>query len=88
MKSDLWRTLKVGDKVRVVHWPEELHEEQMHKETFELYTWLIDTQSVLTIVEIDAWGWPEGRICRVVNGVDQSEYIHLNHSGLEIVEVT
>ncbi len=78
-----WHDLRIGDQVRLVAWPNELHKSKMHADTQELYEWLIDTQSVLTIVDIDATGLPYGHVRRVVNGVEQSEYLALNHGGLQ-----
>jgi hypothetical protein len=85
---DLWRTLKVGDRVRVIFWPPELHEDRLHQETRELYRWLIDTKSVLAIVRIDELGLPEGKVCRSVNGAQRFEFLLLNHGGLEVVPDT
>jgi hypothetical protein len=83
--TDFWRVLRVGDTVRVVAWPQELYEDRLHNETRELYKWLIDTRTVLRIVEIDAWGLPYGEVFRVVGHTKQAEYLALNHGGLEIV---
>ena len=82
--SDLWRTLKIGDRIRVVEWPKELSEERMHQDTHDVYRWLIDTGGVLTIVKIDEWGLPQGEIRRVIDGEMQWEFLLLNHSGLEL----
>ncbi len=86
--SDLWRNLRVGDKVRVVEWPKEMHKETLHQETRELYDWLIDTKSALTITKIDNFGLPQGEIHRIVHDDEQTEFLLLNHGGLEIVEET
>jgi hypothetical protein len=83
--SDVWRTLRIGDTVRVVAWPEELHEDRLHHDTRELYRWLIETKTPLRIVEMDKVGLPQGEVCRTVNGVEYHEFLLLNHSGLEVV---
>jgi hypothetical protein len=83
--DELWRSLNVGDEVRVVTWPNEMLEDRLHEETRELYRWLINTQTLLTIVKIDEWGLPFGKTCRNIGGVEYSEYLALNHSGLEVV---
>ena len=53
--GEVWRGLRVGDRVRVVAWPPEIPADQMHAETREFYRWLIETGSVLTVTEIDEW---------------------------------
>lgn len=82
--NEIWRGLTVGDKVRVVTWPWELHD--LQDDTADLYKWLIDTKGILTIVNVDESGLPEGRIVREVGGHKQIEFLLLNHSGLELVE--
>jgi hypothetical protein len=86
--SDLWRTLKIGDRVRVIDWPQEIHKDRLCQETSDLYKWLIATGGLLTIVRIDDLGLPEGSVRRVVDGKERSEFLLLNHSGLEIVAET
>lgn len=83
--SDLWRSLNVEDKVRVVAWPQELHRDKLHNETCEFYEWLIATNAVLTIVRIDDCGLPWGKLRRIVDGVEGWESVALNHGGLELV---
>jgi hypothetical protein len=82
--DELWQELKIWDKVRIVEWPKELHEDRLHADTFDLYKWLIDSGGVLTIVRMRE-GLPEGEIQRVINGVQQWDFLLLNHSGLEIL---
>lgn len=82
--NELWRTLKVGDRVRVVAWPPELHRDRLHRETIALYEWLVDAGSELTISRIDSFGLPYGRVCRVADGVEYREEIALNHSEIEV----
>lgn len=84
---EIWKRLKVGDRVRVVAWPKELIRNRLNVETRELYDWLIANNCVLTIVEIDSVGLPYGMIRRVDGGIEQSEYLALNHDGIEIVRV-
>ena len=83
--SELWRNLNIGDKVRVTEWPSDMHRDRLHAESQELLDWLIDTQSVLTVTEIDSFGLPFGEIARMVNGNEQFEYWGLNHEGLDII---
>lgn len=83
--SELWPTLKIGDKVRVTEWPDDMHRDRLHADSQEFLEWLINTRSILAVTEIDSSGLPFGHIVRQVNGEEQSEYWALNHSGLEIV---
>ena len=80
--SELWRQLQVGDRVRIVGWPSEFKREALHRETIELYEWLINTRSVLTVVNIDSTGLPEGHIDICDADGTRSEYVLLNHDGL------
>lgn len=82
--DELWRSLRIGDRVRVIAWPPELH--TLHPETEEVYRWLIETGSVLTIRRMDHLGLPEGEVYRTVDGSRQAEYLLLNHGGLQLVE--
>jgi hypothetical protein len=84
--SQKWKELQVGDKVRVIAWPDELIEERLHADTIEFYRWLIQTKTVLSVVEIDETGLPWGEHRRVVNGRAETESIALNHGGIEVVE--
>ncbi len=83
--ADLRRSLKIGDRVRVAAWPPELREDCLHADTRELYRWLIDTKSLLEVVEIDELGMPWGEIRRIVDGLEVFEKLLLNHGGLELV---
>jgi len=82
---ELWRTLKIGDKVRVTEWPHDMKRDNLHAISQEFLDWLINTRSILTVTEIDSFGLPFGHIVRQVDGAEQFEYWALNHGGLEIV---
>lgn len=84
--SDLWRTLKVGDRVRILSWPQEMHRDRLDCGTQELYDWLIDTQTVLIITSIDYAGLPYVEINRIVDGTERFEYLALNHGSIGLVE--
>ena len=86
--NDLWRTLMIDDRVRVIEWPAELREDELAPETRDLYRWLVETGAVLKIVKIDEFGLPQGEVSRVVNGERQWEFLLLNHSGLQTVART
>jgi hypothetical protein len=85
VEDELWRRLKVGDTVRVVAWPHDLSNENMHADTRKLYEWLIETGHPLTITRFDHFGLPYGEIYIPDDGDGRWEYLALNHSGLELV---
>lgn len=86
--TDLWRTLRIGDQVKIVEWPVEYPRDRLHPDTVELYEWLIETGAALTIVGVDEDEpkMPWGEVCRFHNGSDAWESVGLNHGGLEIVK--
>jgi hypothetical protein len=84
--NELWRRLRVGDRVRVTAWPAEMSEDRVHPDTTAAYRWLIETGTVLTITEIDEWGLPFGRYRRTIDAVECTEYMALNHGEVEVVE--
>lgn len=83
--SEIWRTVSIGDRVRVVGWPPELSEDTLHEDTIVFYRWLIATGSILEIVDIDEWGLPFGEIYSIVDGLEQYDTVALNHGCLELV---
>jgi hypothetical protein len=84
--TELWRTLRIGDRVRIIEWPDDLRESEVHVETAAFYKWIIDTKAVLEIVRIDECGLPFGEIERDVGGVTHWESVALNHEGIDIVQ--
>lgn len=84
--NEKWRQLKVGDKVRVVSWPRELSRTRMHTETVELYELLIASQILLTVSDIDESGIPTGTTAIADEKGDRTEYLLLNHSGIQVVQ--
>ncbi len=81
-----WSNLKIGDKVKIVSWPLEYPKEKLHQDTIEFYEWLIKTQAIFTITEIDDFGMPIGTLSRVVDEKEQGEFLTLNHGGIELLE--
>lgn len=77
MTSELWRSLKVGDRVRV-----RLVPPGCHPETVAVYEQLILTKRPLRICEIDSDGLPW---VRFKIGV-ASHYLALNHDGIELMK--
>jgi hypothetical protein len=86
--EDLWRTLQRGDRVRIVHYPREFsgHEYTMHKETRDVYQFLIESTKLLTIdrIDNDGYPWVEFEIAGA-NGEIEYHSLMLNHDGLQRV---
>jgi hypothetical protein len=74
--SELWKSLKVGDSVRLVTWPSELYPDRCHRETIEFYNWLLSSGNALTIEEVDENGMPWGTVVRQKKGVDLYETVY------------
>ncbi|QDT00623.1 hypothetical protein HG15A2_39620 [Adhaeretor mobilis] len=79
--SITWRDLKIGDRIQMIEWPPELDKETLHGDTIGFYEWAIESGSQLTVVNIDEWGIPWGKIIRTLDGIETTESIGLNHSG-------
>jgi len=80
--NELWRELRIGDRVQVVSWPEELVRERLHRETIELYEWLLETGTYLIVEKFDHLGIPYGKVLREDEIGQVHEYAGLNHSGI------
>jgi hypothetical protein len=55
-----WRTLRIGDLVRIVRIPSGVDEHGyvFHKDTHRLYEKLIERRRPVRVYEIDEWGGP------------------------------
>ncbi len=57
-----WKTLALGDRIRIVRIPSLFNEPHYHngdwEETFALYRHLIAEQEILTVAEFDEFGVP------------------------------
>ena len=82
--NEVWRELRIGDSVQVVSWPVELVRERLHRETIELYEWLIETGTQLIVKKVDHLGIPYGQVHREDDVGEVYEYIGLNHSGIRL----
>ena len=87
--DDLWRSLGVGDRVRIAHMPQDFagapDTYRLHDETRELYEHLIAENAILTVTEIDDWDAPWIDYTWVRNGIEEFHSLGLNHDGLERV---
>ena len=91
---DLWRTLQVGDRVRMVELPTPsgtFREWPLHAETRRAYRYLLQRTRPLVVCEIDEYGcpWVQFRLCgkqgRANKGRMERHSMMLNHGGLRIV---
>ena len=88
--DELWRTLRIGDRVRIAHTPLKFASApepyRLDPETEELYRHLATEAAVLTVTETDDWGVPWIDYLWVrSNGTEEHHSLGLNHDGLERV---
>src|SRR5262245_21442256 len=82
--TELWRQLKVGDKVRLFEAPREFLREGygIHEETLWVYKKLVERRRPLRVYEIDAWGLPWVKCNFFRQGKWEYHYLAFNHGGL------
>lgn len=89
--ENLWHSLRVGDRVLVVHYPCEFsdHDYTMHDETRDAYRQLIESRQLLTVSRIDDDGYPwvEFEITGK-NGRLEYHSLILNHDGIQRADDT
>ena len=90
-KRELWRTLKVGDRVRMVEIPSPSGTFRdwmtMHAETRRAYRYLLQRKHPLTICRIDEYGFPWVKFqFRGRRGRMEYHSMALNHGGLKLVQ--
>ena len=87
--DDLWRSLRIGDRVRIVSIPHcfagASTTYHLDGETRELYEHLVAENAVLTVNEIDDWEVPWIDYSWVRNGIEELHSLGLNHYELERV---
>ena len=86
MKTDpeLWRQLRVGDRVRLVEIPLNfLDWPALHLETKQAYRHLLARRKPVTVYQIDEYGlpWVQFRF-RGKNGRMRYDYLAVNHGGI------
>jgi hypothetical protein len=87
--DQLWRTLRVGDRVKIVHFPYEFSKRDytMHDETRAAYRHLIETKEELCVRHIDDEGYPWVKFTiRADDGEEEFHSLMLNHDGIVLVE--
>jgi hypothetical protein len=87
--KELWRGLRVGDRVRLVEIPAEFLQEGcfVHRETLRVYKRLIARKRALRVFQIDQWKlpWIQCRFRRK-DGRWEHHWLAINHSGLRKVQ--
>jgi hypothetical protein len=81
----LWRQLRVGDKIRLVEMPSEFRQTgyYVHRDTIAVYKKLLARRRPLRVWQIDRDGLPWIRCWfRRPNGRWEHHYLAVNHSGL------
>ncbi len=82
---ELWRSLRVGDRVRLVEYPPEFLQPGscIFPETIRVYKKLLKRKASLRIREIDEYGspWIACRFRRR-NGMYEWHFLSLNHDGI------
>jgi hypothetical protein len=91
VKTDpkLWKRLKVGDRVRIVHMPNEFSQAGyfVHRHTLRAYRTLIARNRPLRVSEIDGWRMPWVRFqLRRKDGRIEYHSMLFNHDGLVLVQ--
>lgn len=81
--NEPWRSLRVGDRIRLVEMPSEFgNGEGLHRSTRLAYRRLIDRRRPLRVARIDEFGmpWVDFRLQRA-NGVWEYHSLLFNHGG-------
>jgi hypothetical protein len=90
MQTDpiIWKRLKIGDRVRLVHMPTEFFQPEyfVHQSTLRAYRRVIARRRPQRIFQIDACGvpWIKFRF-RMKNGKWEHHWLAVNHDGLVLV---
>jgi hypothetical protein len=83
--AELWKQLRVGDRVRLTEVPPEFLQEgyHIHKDTMRVYKRLVARRRPLRVYEIDEYGhpWVECRFRRK-NGKYEIHWLAFNHDGI------
>jgi hypothetical protein len=84
---ELWRRLRVGDRIRLVEIPLNfLDWNSLHPETKQAYRYLVKRRSPVTVYEIDEYGMPWVKFqFRGRNGRVRYDHMAMNHGGVVLV---
>jgi hypothetical protein len=90
MQTDphVWKRLKVGHRVRLVHMPTEFSRDGyfVHRDTLRAYRRVIARGRPQRVFQIDAWGVPWIRFrFSMKNGKWEHHELAVNHDGLVLV---
>ena len=82
--TNRWRSLRVGDNIRISEMPDEVW--AAHGETKAQFEYLLHNRLVVKVTQIDDEGYPWIGYTRLSeDGVTIHEYLLINHDGIEIV---
>lgn len=87
--KQLWRRLRLGDRVRLVHLPNEFSGDDytLLPDTLAAYRKLIANQEMLTVSKLDEGGYPWVEFTIVAeDGVTEFHSLMLNHDGIEVCD--
>ena len=88
-RKELWQTLKISDRIRLVEIPSEFFRPgyYIHRDTLRVYKKLLARGRPLRIYNIDEWGlpWVAFRFRRK-NGRWEYHWLAVNHDGLAKVQ--
>ncbi|MFT3881513.1 MAG: hypothetical protein QM703_17830 [Gemmatales bacterium] len=87
--TELWKTLKVGDRIRLVEVPTEFFQKgyYIHKDTLRVYKKLQARRRPLRVYQIDEYGFPWVRcMFQRKDGRCEWHYLAFNHSGIAQVK--
>ncbi len=84
---DLWRSLRVGDRIRLVEIPLDfLDWKSLQLETKQAYKYLLKRRGPVTVYEIDECGMPWVKFqFRGRNGRVRHDYMAMTHGGIVLV---
>ena len=84
---EIWRQLRIGDRIRLVEIPTDLDWGALLPETKQAYRYLVERRRPLTVFMIDEYGFPWIRFWfRRRNGQIRHDWLAINHGGLAIVK--
>jgi hypothetical protein len=85
---ELWKRLRVGDRVRLVELPLDFFNwPRLHPETRQAYKILLKRRTPVAVYQIDEFGMPWVAFrSRRKNGRIRHDWLAVNHGGLAIVK--
>jgi hypothetical protein len=87
-EPELWRQLRVGDRIRLVRLPTDFFVwPSLWRETKDAYRYLLNRRSPVTVFQIDEYGYPWVAFqFRNKRGKMGYHWMAMNHGGIAIVK--